>query len=81
MRTCHKEEIGMEESIANERNGATWIRDCLLDSAEIARAVDRLQLTCRDGIRHFSAVGMTVPLNEARKMEGEIFRYENEALD
>jgi hypothetical protein len=65
-------------AIADERNGATWIRDYLLGGAELARASERLQLNCRDGIRHFSSVGMTVPLNQVGAMETELFRLEED---
>jgi hypothetical protein len=61
------------------RNGASWIRDCLLDSPEMAEAIDRLKTGCRAGIRHFSALGRAVPLDQARKMEIEISRLESEA--
>lgn len=67
------------DTIANERNGATWIRDCLLDSSEIAKAISRLELSCRDGIRHFSAIGAAVPLGQAKNMESEISRSESAA--
>lgn len=66
------------DTIANERNGATWIRDCLLGGPEIAQAIGRLELNCRDGVRHFSAIGLAVPLSEAKKKESEISRSESE---
>jgi hypothetical protein len=61
------------------RNGASWIRDCLLDSPEMAEAIDRLKTGCQGGIRHFSALGRAVPLDQARTMEIEISRLESEA--
>lgn len=69
----------MTESVAQDRNGATWIRDCLLDSPEMVRAVGRLQVDCREGIRHFSAIGRAVRLDQAGKMQIEIARLEEEA--
>jgi hypothetical protein len=67
----------MDAWMADVRNGATWIRDCLLDNPEMVKAGDRLQMDCRDGIRHFSAIGKAVPLDQARTMEIEICRLEN----
>jgi len=60
------------------RNGATWIRDCLLKDPGLGKAVERLEIDCRDGIRHFSATGKAVPLDEAKTMEIEISRLEDE---
>ena len=68
----------MEPSIGDTRNGATWIRDCLIDSAAMARALHRLQLECRNGIRHFSAIGTTVSLDQAQSVESDILRLEAE---
>jgi hypothetical protein len=45
----------------------------------MAEACDRLQTQCPGGIRHFSALGRAVPLDQARKVEIEISRLENEA--
>ena len=45
----------------------------------MAEACDRLQTQCSGGIRHFSALGRAVPLDQARKMEIEISRLESEA--
>lgn len=69
----------METSGADVRNGATWVRDCLLASPELSRAVDRLQRDCRHGIRHFSAIGRAVSLDQVNSMEAEISRLENAA--
>jgi hypothetical protein len=69
----------METFIGNVRNGATWIRDCLLDSPELLSAIDRLQRDRRNGIRHFSAIRRAVPLEQVRKMEAEISRLEDAA--
>jgi len=40
----------MDLSIGDARNGATWIRDCLIDGSAMSRAIDRLQVECRSGI-------------------------------
>lgn len=69
----------MDEFVSDVRNGASWTRDCLVDAARMAEACDRLQMQCPGGIRHFSALGRAVPLEQARKMEIEISRLENEA--
>ncbi|HWS67982.1 MAG TPA: hypothetical protein VN325_34860 [Steroidobacteraceae bacterium] len=69
----------MDELVSDLRNGASWTRDCLLDQLRMAEACDRLQMQCRGGIRHFSALGRAVPLDEARKLEIEISRLESEA--
>ena len=69
------------DSIVSEPNGAGWIRDCILDAAAMARAVDRLHRDCRDGVRHFSAIGRAVPLSQAREMEKSISRLEDDADD
>jgi len=69
------------EAIATEcaeRNGATWIRDCLLDGTEMAKAIERLESNCRAGIRHFSAIGRSVPLNQVGAMESEISRLDED---
>ena len=63
-----------------ERNGATWIRDCLLDGAEMAKAIERLESDCRDGIRHFSALGRSVPLNQVGAMQSEISRLDDDLV-
>jgi hypothetical protein len=68
----------MDTVTEDVRNGATWIRDCLLASPEMVKAVDRLQMDCRQGIRHFSAIGRAVPLDQAKTIETEISRLENE---
>lgn len=60
------------------RNGATWIRDCLIDGAAIARAFDRLQVQCCTGIRHFSAIGIAVSLDQVKSVESELLRLESE---
>jgi len=69
----------MDEFVSDVRNGASWTRDCLVDAPRMAEACDRLQTQCPGGIRHFSALGRAVPLDQARKMEIEISRLENEA--
>jgi hypothetical protein len=69
----------MDEFVSDVRNGASWTRDCLVDAPRMAEACDRLQTQCPGGIRHFSALGRAVPLEQARKMEIEISRLENEA--
>lgn len=63
-----------------ERNGAAWMRDCLLNAPTMAGAVQRLQSHCRLGIRHFSAVRVAVPLDQVKKMEARIVELES-ALD
>ena len=67
------------DEIVSECNGAGWIRDCILDGAAMARAVDRLHRDCRDGVRHFSAIGRAVPLSQAREMEKSLSRLEDDA--
>jgi hypothetical protein len=69
----------MDEFVSDLRNGASWTRDCLLDRVRMAEACDRLQAECRGGIRHFSALGRAVPLDQAKKIEIEISRLESEA--
>lgn len=69
----------MDEFVSDVRNGASWTRDCLLDPPRMAEAGDRLQTQCAGGIRHFSALGRAVPLDQARKMEIEISRMESDA--
>jgi hypothetical protein len=69
----------MDEFVSDVRNGASWTRDCLVDAPRMAEACDRLQTQCPGGIRHFSALGRAVPLDQARKVEIEISRLENEA--
>ena len=68
----------MDLPIGDVRNGATWIRDCLIDGESLARALDRLQSECRTGIRYFSAVGVAVPLDRAQSMEKQISQLEVE---
>jgi hypothetical protein len=68
----------MDASTAEARNGATWIRDYLLNASAMARAVERLQMDCQLGIRHFSAIGMSVPLDQVKTVETEISRLESE---
>ena len=68
----------MDASTAEARNGATWIRDCLLNAPAMARALERLQMDCQLGIRHFSAIGISVPLDRVETMETEISRLESE---
>ena len=68
----------MDEFVSDFRNGASWTRDCLLNSSQMAEACNRLQMECRGGIRHFSALGRAVPLDQAGKMEIEISRLESE---
>jgi hypothetical protein len=67
----------MDALMADVRNGATWIRDCLLESQEMVRAIDKLRVDCQEGIRYFSAIGKAVPLNQAKTMEIEIGRLED----
>jgi hypothetical protein len=69
----------MDEFVSDLRNGASWTRDCLLDELRMTEACHRLQTECRGGLRHFSALGRAVPLDQARKMEIEISRLESEA--
>jgi hypothetical protein len=69
------------DAIVSEPNGAGWIRDCILDAAAMARAVDRLHLHCREGVRHFSAIGKAFPLSQARDMERSLSRLEDDAED
>jgi hypothetical protein len=68
----------MDLSIENARNGATWIRDCLIDGSAMSRAIDRLQEECRSGIRHFSAIGVAVSLDKAESVESDLLRLEAE---
>ena len=68
----------MDASTAETRNGATWIRDCLLDAPAMAKALERLQMDCQLGIRHFSAIGISVPLDRVETIETEISRLESE---
>ena len=69
----------MDEFVSDLRNGASWTRDCLLDPPRMAEACYRLQTQCPGGIRHFSALGRAVPLDQARQIEIEISRLESEA--
>jgi hypothetical protein len=68
----------MDTSVTDLPNGVSWIRDCLLDSPEIVKAGHRLRENSREGIRHFSAIGRTVPLERAKTVESEISRLERE---
>ena len=68
----------MDASTAEARNGATWIRDYLLNAPAMARAVERLHMNCQLGIRHFSAIGISVPLDQVNTIETEISRLESE---
>ncbi|HEX4583745.1 MAG TPA: hypothetical protein VH183_02880 [Burkholderiaceae bacterium] len=65
--------------MSNPSNGASWIADCLLQSAKLARAAGRLESGCPDGIRHFAELGLTVPLSRARAVEEQIIRLERES--
>ena len=68
----------MDQSIGDNRNGVTWIRDCLIDGSAMSRAIDRLQVECRSGIRHFSAIGVAVSLDKAQSVENNLLRLEAE---
>ena len=68
----------MDSSIGDVRNGVTWTRDCLIDGAAVSRALARLQVECRTGVRYVSAIGVAVPLDQARTVENEILRREAE---
>ena len=68
----------MDLSIGDAPNGATWIRDCLIDGSAMSRAIDRLQVECRSGIRHFSAIGVAVSLDKAQSVESDLLRLEAE---
>jgi hypothetical protein len=68
----------MDLSIGGAQNGATWIRDCLIDGSAMSRAIDRLQGACPSGIRHFSAIGVAVPLDKAQSVESDLLRLEAE---
>jgi hypothetical protein len=68
----------MDLSIGDARNGATWIRDCLIDGSAMSQAIDRLQGECRSGIRHFSAIGVAVSLDKAQSVESDLLRLEAE---
>jgi hypothetical protein len=68
----------MDPSIGDARNGATWIRDCLIDGSAISHAIGRLQGECRSGIRHFSAIGVAVSLDKAQSVESDLLRLEAE---
>jgi hypothetical protein len=59
-------------------NGVSWMRDCLLGSGEIARAIDRIQGRCPAGIRHFSEIGRAVPLDQAERVALEISTAEDD---
>ena len=48
-RTPSDEETGMDELIVDVRNGATWIKDCLLASALSHGAWTNGWLTCGQG--------------------------------
>jgi hypothetical protein len=68
----------MDLFVADAPNGATWIRDCLIDGSAMSQAIDRLHKECRSGIRHFSAIGVAVSLDEAQAVESELSRLEAE---
>ena len=74
------QDIKIEQSRSETRNGATWTRDCLLQTREIEVAADRLKAHCSEGIRHFSAIGRAVPLDQARRVEVELSRHEEEEI-
>jgi len=57
---------------------ATWIRDCLIGGSAMSRAIDRLQGECQSGIRHFSAIGVAVPLDKAQSVESDLCALEAE---
>jgi hypothetical protein len=58
-------------------NGVTWMRDCLLQSGEIALAIDRIRARCSSGIRYFSEIGRVVPLDQAEEVAIEISKAED----
>jgi hypothetical protein len=66
----------MDLPTGDARNGATWIRDCLIGASAMAQAFDRLQAQCRIGIRHFSAIGIAVSLDQVESVERELLRLE-----
>jgi hypothetical protein len=68
----------MDLFIGDARNGATWIRDCLIDDSAMSQAIERLQAECRSGVRHFSAIGVAVSLDKAQSVESELLRLEAE---
>ena len=68
----------MDSAITENRNGASWIRDCLVDQRLMAQASDRLNADCKTGIRHFSAIRAAVPLDQASVVERQIARFEDE---
>jgi len=68
----------MDTFVSESPNGATWIRDCLLDRPELVRARQRLHESSSKGIRHFSSSGKAVPLEQAGRMETELSRLEKE---
>ena len=68
----------MDSHIEDAINGASWTRNCLLGGEVLARALERFQSQCPTGLRHFSAIGVAVPLDQAQSMESEISRLEDE---
>jgi hypothetical protein len=68
----------MDTFVSELPNGATWIRDCLLDRPEMVKACHRLRANSPKGIRHFSSIGKAVPLEQARSMEIELSRQERD---
>jgi hypothetical protein len=54
------------------------MRDCLIDGSAMSQAIRRLQGECRSGIRHFSAIGVAVPLDKAQSVERDLLRLEAE---
>jgi hypothetical protein len=68
----------MDAFVTDAPNGATWIRDCLLNSAEMVSACRRLDENSPRGIRHFSSIGKAVPLEQVESVEIELSRIEKE---
>jgi hypothetical protein len=68
----------MDAFVTELPNGATWIRDCLLDGPKMAQACHRLHENSPKGIRYFSSIGKTVLLEQARSIELELSRREKE---
>ena len=72
------QETNMDALVTDLPNGATWIRDCLLDRPEMVKACNRLHENSPKGIRHFSSIGKAVPLEQAETMEVELSRLEKQ---
>lgn len=70
----------MDTWAAEAANGVTWMRDCLLESGEIARAIDRIQACSSIGIRYFSEIGRVVPLDQVEKVALEISKAEDSEI-